>query len=173
MDSLLSLVFSFFFSRFVAIWPTVRKEGDRLVATTSWKARIWNLGSASRRLVVDPGAKTARLQIRRFWFFQTSRRIEFDWVAGIGYRYSDVSPGVWAHQQADLFTIDLKLKNGDRVMLFRFFGEGDFVNNGIWPDWMYWDDFLVAKYTKGDQESQSMLLADLLSRMIGVPIADD
>lgn len=172
-ETVLSWVGGFFFSRFVAAWPSVRKEGNRLIAKTGWKTLLWNLGSASKRLEVDPVAKTVRLQIRRFWLYRTSRRLEFDWIQEIAYRYAAMGLGIWAYREADLYTIELQLKNGEHVMLFRFFGEGDFINNSIWPDWMYWNDFLVAKFTKGDQENQSMMFADLLGQLIGVPISNE
>lgn len=164
--------FAAIFSRLVAIRPRVSKVGNTLVAVSDWRSQLWGLGFGGRRLVVDPTQKTVRMSVRRFWFFRTSRRIEFEWVAELIYGYSDVSPGWGAHQQNDLFTVALRLKNGDEVTLFRFFGEGDFVNNSVWPDWMFWDDFVIANYTRGPQESESLLFADLVSRMIGVPISN-
>jgi hypothetical protein len=172
MPDLEDVGFSLIFSRLVNVRPVVRKQGNLLLASSDWKSQLWSLGFAGRKLVVDPQQKVARLILRRFWFWRTSRRIEFDWVQEVLYGYAEVSPGWGAYQENDLFTVALKLKNGDQVNLFRFFGEGDFVNNTVFPDWMYWEEFLVSNYTRGDQERESLLFADLVSRMIGVPVSN-
>jgi hypothetical protein len=168
-----SWISHFIFSRLVAVWPRISKDGDKLVARSGWKSQLWNLGCAGRKLEVDPKTKILRLTLRRFWFVVTTRRIQFDWIEEVVYRYADVAPGVMSYQEADLFTVEIKLKNGEHIVLFRFFGQGDFVNYSGWPDWMFWEDFLVAKYTRGDQESVSLLFVDLLSRMIGVPVSNE
>ncbi|MFI5384520.1 MAG: hypothetical protein ACHQ50_00200 [Fimbriimonadales bacterium] len=172
MPGLDDIAFSLIFSRLVNVRPRVKKQGNLLVAVSDWKSQFWSLGFAGRKLTVDPAQKVAHLQLRRFWFFRASRRIEFDWVQEVLYGYADMSTGFYAYQENDLFTVALQLKNGEKVTLFRFFGEGDFVNNSIWPDWMYWEDFALANYTRGDQERESLLFADLVSRMIGVPISN-
>jgi len=160
------------FSRLINVRPRVAKKGSLLVASSDWKSQLWSLGFGGRRLVVDPAQKTLRMVVRKFWFFRSSRRIEFDWVQEILYGYSDMSAGWGAYQENDLFTVGLLLKNGERLTLFRFFGEGDFVNNSIWPDWMFWEDYLLANYTRGDQERESLLFADLVSRLVGVQIGN-
>jgi len=172
MPSLDDIGFSLVFSRLVNVLPRVSKSGNTLVATSDWKSQIWCLGFGGRKVVVDPGQKLLRLFIRRFWFWRTSRRIEFDWVQEVLYGYFSTESGWGAGQVSDLFTVGLQLKNGDSLTVFRFFGEGDFVNNSIWPDWMYWEGYLLADYTRGDQERQSLLFADLLARMIGVPVGN-
>ena len=172
MSSLIDLPSAYLFSRVFAFRPVVRKAGNQLVASSDWRSQLFSLGFSGRRVVLDPAQKTIRLIIRRFWFWRTSRRIEFDWVQEVLYGYSDLSLGWSARQQQDLFTVGLRLKNGEELTLFRFFGEGDFVNEGIWPDWMYWQDAIVAEYTRGSQESESLLFADLVARMIGVPVSN-
>jgi len=172
MPSLEDIGFSLLLSRLVQARPKVIKRGGLLVATSDWRSQLWCLGFAGRKLTVDPKQKILRMVWRRFWLFRTSRRIEFDWIEELRYGYADMSSGWGAYQENDLFTVGLKLKNGEEITLFRFFGEGDFVNNSIWPDWMYWEGFLLAKYTRGDQERESLLFADLLSRLIGVPIGN-
>jgi hypothetical protein len=119
------------------------------------------------------------LEIRKAWAIKTFRRIEFTDIEEILYGYAEVSSdsfdtsSTWgAHTVQDLFTVGLLLKGGEQVTLFRFYGQGGFVNNGILPDWMYWDEYLVSPYTQGNQESDSLMFADLLSRMIGVPIGN-
>ncbi len=46
-----------------------------------------------------------------------------------------------------MFSVRLRLTNGEEVLLCRFFGPGDWQNDTIWPDWMYWEEELVAGIT--------------------------
>jgi len=172
VPSIEDIGFSLVFSRLINVRPRVSKQGNRLVAASDWKSQLWGLGFGGRRLVVDPAQKALRMITRRFWFYRSSRRLEFDWIQEVQYGYADMSAGWGAYQENDLFTVGLLLKNGERITLFRFFGEGDFVNNSIWPDWMFWEQSMLANYTRGDQERESLLFADLLSRMIGVQIGN-
>ncbi|HVT11298.1 MAG TPA: hypothetical protein VHE55_03450 [Fimbriimonadaceae bacterium] len=172
MGFLEDFAFAAVFSRLVAVRPRVSKVRNTLVAVSDGRSQLWSLGFGGRRLVVDPALKTVRVVYRRFWFFRTSRRIEFDWIAEVIYGYRDWSTGWGAYREQDLFTVGLKLKNGEELILFRFFGEGDFVNNSVFPDWMFWDDFVIANYTRGPQERESLLFADLVSRMVGAPISN-
>ena len=172
MPSLDDIGFSLVFSRLVQTRPVVRKEGDLLIACSDWKSQLMSLGFGGRKLVVDPKQKIMRMIVRRFWFFRSSRRIEFDWVGEILYGYWNSSLGWGAGQPDELFTVAIKLKTGETITLFRFFGEGDFVNNSLWPDWMYWEDAALANYTRGNQERESLLFADVISRMVGVQISN-
>jgi hypothetical protein len=172
MSSLLGLPLEWITNRLFAFRPKVTKEGGLLVARSDWRSQLFSLGFASRTATVDPKLKTVRLGVRRAWVFRTWRCIEFDRIDEVLYGYNDLSSDWGAHTTADLFTVGLRLKTGEEVVLFRFYGAGDFTNAGIWPDWMYWDDFLVSPYLKGTQEGESLLYADLLSRMIGVPIGN-
>lgn len=157
-------------SRITCQRPKVRKTGGKLVATSDWRAHLWSLGFGSRKVVVDPAQKIVRIFYRRFWLARTSRRIQFDWVEEVEYGYNQLNPGFWAYQENDLFTVALKLKNGEIVVLFRFYGEGDFVNNSVFPDWFYWEDYLEAAITRGSQEGDSLGYADVVAALIGVPI---
>lgn len=170
MDFIYDLVGRVVFGRLLNVRPKVSKEGDVLVARSGWKSHLFSLGFGGRTVRVEPKQRAIKVRTRRFWGFTTSKRIDFDWVEAVLYGYHDASVGLYAYQANDLFTVGLQLKNGEEITLFRFFGEGDFLNNSIWPDWMYWSDILVAQYSRGTQESESLLFADLLSRMIGVPV---
>jgi hypothetical protein len=172
MDLLEFLGFRWLVSRLLRFRPRISKDGNVLIATSGWRAQICSFGFGSRKVLVDPSMKTIRIIIRSFWFNSSSTRIEFPWVEQILYEYSDWGVGFWAYQQIDLFTVRLKLSNGEIVTLFRFFGEGDFLNESGWPDWLYWDDFALASMTKGNQERESLMFCDLLGQMIGVPIVN-
>ena len=49
-----------------------------------------------------------------------------------------------------------------------FFGEGAFVNNPDWPQWMYQDEYVFDN--EGSQQSDSTAFVDLLQKMPGVSV---
>lgn len=116
------------------------------------------------------------MRTRTFWFYRKTRFVPFDAISQILYTYNDIDPiGDWAytHQQNDLFYVGLKLDRGERVLLFRFYGQGDFSNNTDWPDWFFIGDQIEAKLTMQNQEGESRAYADALSVLTGVPVGND
>ena len=97
----------------------------------------------------------------------------FNAIKSVTYTYGDLDPSqhwAWAHQTNDLFTVGLWLHSGEEVPLFRFYGSGDFQNEGPFPDWWYWDEKIEAQLSMGNQEGESRAYASILSAMIGVEI---
>ncbi len=162
-------------ARLFNIQPEIHKENHLLVASTGWRGRILSLFAASRRVTIDPAQRAVRVRERSFWFIVRWRRVPFDVVEAVVYSYVDMSPGqispLGAHRSIDLFSVALRLRHGSELRLFRFFGQGGFVNNGILPDWCYWEENVMTPLVLGGQESASRTFAEVLSGMIGVPIA--
>ena len=154
--------------------PSITKQGGALLAVSGWRTHLFTLGAVSRRILVDPSIQAVRIHGRRFWLFPYSRRIPFDRVVAVRYGYKDMSPGAmmpWgAYREKDLFTVGLRLHNGEELTLFRFFGEGEFVNNTFFPDWMYWEDHVMTQWVRGEQESESRAYAGLLTALLNVPM---
>jgi hypothetical protein len=98
--------------------------------------------------------------------------MQFDWIAEVEYAYNQLNPEWGAYQEDDLFTVSLKLKNGENVPLFRFYGPGDFQNNSVWPDWCYWEDRVEANLTRGSQETDSLAYAEVVAHLIGVRLGN-
>lgn len=155
--------------RLFNVQPVVKAVGKALVIETSWKGHLLSFGAASRRVVANPQTKTVRIEGRRFWFARWSKVIPFDRVDAIEYGYANWNAGL-AYQEQDVFTLNLRMKLGPPELLCRFVGGGDFVNNTSLPDFFFLESQLEARFSKGDQESGSLKVADLLSNMIGVPI---
>lgn len=177
MSVLANFAFNLAFGRFFQIRPKVQKVGGELVASSSWKSSLMSLGSWGRIVRVNPTSKTIRIRARLLWGIVRTRRIQFDWVEQVLYSYSDYSVGsvtswVGGYQESDCFTVSLELKTGEHLKLFRFYGQGGFVNDTVWPDWMYWEDILETRLTKGDQEDESLAYAEVLSQLIGVPLGN-
>jgi hypothetical protein len=159
------------FSRLFSICPRVSKRGRNLIASTAWRLRVLTLGWLFRKVIVDPKGQDVRIQRRYFWAFPRRRRIRFEAVEAITYGYQDWALGAslaWAHDSADLFNVGLRLHGGEELHLFYFFGDGTFSNDGPWPDWLYWEDYLFD--VSGTQERESRAFAELLSKMIGVSV---
>ena len=72
------------------------------------------------------------------------------------------------HDSVDLFSVGLRLLSGEELHLFYFYGDGTFSNDGPWPDWLYWEDYVYDM--SGTQERESRAYVDLLAKMIGVPV---
>ena len=148
-----------------------------LLARSDWKSQLVCLGFAGRSVTVDPARRLVRIRIRRFWFVTTSTVIVFDRVLYVlsGYRdwsFSNLSV-FGAYRDRGVYTVELRLKTGERVLLFRFYSEGDFINEGFVPDFLYWDDYVDAAVTKIDQSSEAEAFARLVAGLVGVPIKTD
>jgi len=155
----------------LSICPRLSKRGSRLVATTAWRLRLLTLGWLYGKILVDPKKHEVTVQRRYFWVFPRRRRVRFEAIEAITYGYQDWAAGAslaWAHDSVDLFSTGLRLHGGEELHLFYFYGDGTFRNDGPWPDWLYWEDYLFD--LSGTQERESRAFVELLSKMIGVPV---
>jgi hypothetical protein len=160
-----------FYSRHTSICPRVQKENGRLVATTAWRLRLLTLGAYLRRVTVDPKKEVIQIETHWLWLFQRRRRIVFERVTAVSFGYRDlalVAPWTLIHDSVDLFKVGLRLREGEDVGLCSFYGDGTFRNNGPFPDWFYWNDYLFD--LSGTQESESRAFVELLGKMINVPV---
>ncbi|MFN0052149.1 MAG: hypothetical protein ACKV0T_08155 [Planctomycetales bacterium] len=160
-----------FVSRLFSVCPRVTKSEGKLVAETAWRVRVGSLGALYRKVVVDPGRKVVTIDRRYGWAFARRSRLRFESIEAITYGYEDWGYGAgWsvAHDSVDLFSVGLRLFDGEERRLFYFFGDGTFSNTGPWPDWLFWDEYLLN--ISGSQERESRGFVDLLGKMIGVPV---
>jgi hypothetical protein len=172
MGFLVDFLFGIIFGRLLNVRPRIRKINGALVADTAPHIAVLTLGLKLRRVMLDPRHRAVRIFARYAWFFPRVRHIPFDVVRCVLYTYSDVNPlsGLGAQREQDMFTVRLRLKNGEEPVLCRFYGQGGFVNNTLWPDWMYWEDQMIANVVQGSQEDESRLYATAVSNLIGVEI---
>ena len=166
----LDVALGFLVGKVVSASPSIRRDGDRLTVRSSVNSQVFCLGATAKSLVIEPARRRLSLTSRSFWFYRRTRHIEFDWIKEVTLDYNDVGFGMWARRNEDLFTTGLTLQNGEWVQLFKFYGEGDFQNDGPFPDWFYWEEHLMTHVVKGDQEASSLRFADLLSALTGAPI---
>lgn len=168
-------VFGVLFGRLLNVRPRISKVKETLVAKTAPHIALLTLGLKLRTVLIDPRQRAVRMFARYVWLFPRVRHIPFEVVQAVLIGYADMSPGQvipWgaAYQQQDMFFVRLRLKNGEEPLLCRFFGQGDWVNNSIWPDWTFWPEEMVAGMMHGSQESEAGAYAETVSRIIGVPL---
>lgn len=156
--------------RVFSLGPRVTKQDGCLIASTAWLVRVLTLGTMLQTVVVDLKKSRVLIRGRYLWLFARSRKIPFKAVTAVTYGYEDLSlGGSWsAHNAIDSYSVGLRLYDGEDVRLFSFTGDGSFVNNGPWPDWMYWSEF-TFDWT-GNQESRSRAFVEILSTMLNVSI---
>lgn len=172
MDFISDFIFGVILGRLLNVRPRISKVNGALVADTAPHIAVLTLGLKLRRVMLDPHHKAVRIFARYGWFFPRVRHIPFDVIQCVLYSYADVNPlaGLGAQREQDMFTVRLRLKNGEEPILCRFYGQGSFINNTLWPDWMFWEDQMVANITHGSQEDESLLYATAVSGLIGVEI---
>jgi hypothetical protein len=159
-----------FSSPLLSVCPCIRKSEGKLVAATALRLRILTLGATYREVVVDPKNQELTIYRRYFWFFPRRRRVRFGAIEAVAYGYQDWGGASWswAHDSVDLYSVRLRLRDGDELHLFYFYGDGTFTNDGPWPDWLYWNDYLYDM--SGTQETESRAFVELLCKMIGVSV---
>ena len=158
-------------SGLLSFGPRIRKDDGKLVATTGWRFGLLTLGTVLRRVEVDAATKTVQIHSRYLWLFTHTRNIRFRDVQAVTYGYSDWSPNSFlsfAHDAVDVFAAGLRLHNEREIGLFTFLGDGEFTNDGPFPDWCYWSEF--AFDMMGTQAKESRVFVNLLSKMLGVTV---
>jgi hypothetical protein len=153
--------------------PVVKCEHSLLIIESGWRTAMLTLGARKRRVSVDRKNEIIRIQDRRFWGFTDRQTIAFDRIQEIIYNYSDVLESNWvSHDSEDLYRVGLWLTDGKEIILFRFFGQGEFINNSIFPDWMMLDEIIPGQVVTHRMGDDSLSIADVLSKLVGVPIGN-
>ena len=155
----------------LSVTPRIDNDEEKLVARTSLMGLLLTLTFLHRAVIVDPKRKSVIIRRRLFWFLTSERKVPFKRIESLSYDYEDWNPSTgmgFTGDTTDCFTVKLNLTNGKQVHLFHFFGEGTFVNNSIYPDWMYWSDF--AFDAAGDQAEKSRAYVTVLQKLLNVPL---
>ena len=156
--------------RLFSICPRVRKRGGCIVAVTAWRIRLLFLGALYRKTIIDPRNRVISIRSRYLWLISRERQVPFSDIQAVTYGYEDMSTDLlsYAHDTFDWFSVGLRLRDDSEVRLFNFIGDGTFQNDGPWPDWMYWDEFIFD--SSGSQERESRAFVDVLSTIVGVQV---
>jgi hypothetical protein len=162
-------------SRFLAICPKVKDEGDELIACTSLAGWLLSLTLIYRQVDVDAQRKVVVISRRLFWFFKSAKVIPFGDIQEINYEYEDWGPftslGLTGDSK-DCFSVNLRLVDDSTVHLFNFIGEGDFepgLMNPLFSLRWYLAKMFLAFC--GSQEESSRRFVDRLEKLIGVKVA--
>jgi len=157
--------------RFLAICPRLKKTGDSLHIMTGVGLFVLTLGLMQRQVVIDPVRRVIVVSSRYAWFFTRHREMPFSDVEAVTYGYEELSAGSsfsWNWNSLDSFIVGLRLVDDSEFTLFTFWGEGQFNNDGPFPDWLYFCD--LALDLVGSQDKESRLLVDLLSKIVDVSV---
>ncbi|MCC5874811.1 MAG: hypothetical protein JJU11_01200 [Candidatus Sumerlaeia bacterium] len=98
-----------------------------------------------------------------FWIIPRWWKIPYRDVRDVLYKYKDYGFArnvYFARSSLDCYTVALELTNFHQVDLFWWYGEGEFQNETLLPDWMYWKQF--AFDTKGSQKRESLQFFEML-----------
>ncbi len=159
-------------SSLLSICPIINKRDGKLIAETAWRFRLLTLFLLYRKVIVAPQQKEVTIHRRYAWLFSRQYRLKFSEIEAVTYGHEDLLAfNSWTssgHDGFDIFAVGLRLMGDEEWKLFNFFGEGTFTNNGPWPDWVYWDEYLFDE--SGTQEAESRAFVDLLSSMLNVPV---
>ena len=129
------------------------------------------LGGLYRTVIVDPRKQEVVVFRRYFWAFRRLRRIRFAAVEAITYGYKDLASSSFLtspHDSSDLFSVGLRLHNGEEVHLFDFYGDGTFTSDGLLPGWLHGDECLFD--WTGTQVRESRAYVELLCKMLAVTV---
>lgn len=133
---------------------------------------MWTLGGRKRKVIVDRQRELITILDRRFWI-SSSEVIVFDRVREVVHGYVDMGGNDWTSgNEQDLFTIGLWLKDGKVVTLFRMYGEGEYINNSLLPDWMFVEDIIPGAVVKHGMGDHALSISDVLAATIGVPVGN-
>jgi len=155
---------------FLSIAPHLSQSDGKLIARTSPGLKFLTLGFSNRTVTVDPKRRTITIENRPFGLNLEPRVVGFDQIERVTYTYRDwnIMAGISrTYDSVDCFTVGLDIAGGKRAHLFRFVGEGAFVNDSHLPDWAYWDEHHFD--LTGAQEQESKLFYDLLQKMLTEP----
>lgn len=159
-------------SRLLGVAPEVIVHDGLLIARTNDVWTALSLFSYRRELYVDARRSRIMLRERRFWRTRETR-LDFDAVDHVEYGYGSfstsffttVQSGRLSLQSADSlerFRVALVLKNGERLPLFSFVGDGERMTGGLG---VLLGDSLVD--FSGEQEAESYRFVRHLQRLTG------
>lgn len=157
---------------FLSAGPRVRVTTTSVVASTGYYAMLFSLASVLRNVRVDRRTQTIAIEDRFGWAFECNREIQFSEVRAVTYGYDDAS---LLHRTFsvggafDVYSVGLRLYDDEQVHLFRFMGPGTWTHEGLLSDFEEVEPQSDALVT-GSQDGDSLVWAELVSKMVGVPI---
>ena len=151
-----------------AIKPSVRVEGDTLIARSGLIASALLLFFYGKKVIVDRTAREVVLETRIFWFVVLVRKVGFDRIGGIGYRVRTMTSrwSLWSGptDELEFLSVSLELlEPRETWLLFRFMGQGA-VETGLSGVLMGGDDLIDFR---GDQATAAVAYVRALETFTG------
>lgn len=157
-------------SPFSSLAPKVWVEDECLIARTSLVSQIFMLGSAARRVTVDPRDDTITIESRALWLWHREETLHFADISHFEYRYGSLSTS-WdllgnVHDSLESYSVTATLHDRSEVFLIAFRGAGS-VTTGVTGVLM--GDSIVDY--EGDQASSSLSYIDSLQAFTGIGLS--
>lgn len=158
---------------FLSNRPSVKISAGKLVVRTGFPQELITAFLDVKRLTVIPRKRQVFYTRRLFYFKRINMSASFDEISRIDYGFSSTgtdwgwSNSIMGRQdQLESFGISLIMKDGRRFPVCAFQGEGAVCTG--WIGVLAGDDSIVD--FSGTQEVDSRAFANMLSRILGVPL---
>lgn len=153
----------------VAVTPLVVRARSPL------DVQVLSLGSYCKSVEIDSRTRTVRIRVRFLWGFWYTETVAFDEVKYITYGMRDDTDSAVSYvsgerEGGEVFRVGLGLKNGKRVRLFSFSGDGELVVEQSNVFSAIEDRIREATDVTGDQQERSLDFVDLVCERIGVSL---
>lgn len=147
--------------------PKIVSDGRGLRARCS----VWQGLSCGflfwRSLKIDRQRRTLTIFHLDFWLIPQKWVVSYHDIRDINYKYRDygfLRSLNYARNSLDCYTVSIELQNYRVIDLFWWYGEGEFLNESILPDWVFWQQY--AFDTKGSQKRESLQFYEMLREEI-------
>lgn len=151
---------------FLSIGPKVTVRDGVLKARSSIPGALLSLGTSLKWFEADINTRTIKFTNLVLFVVPFKSTVAFDDVREVTFKYSNLTPfaDIRAADATDLYSVGIKKRDRSEILLFRWMGAGEFGNETILPDIMYWDDVLFD--VKGNQKERALVFYEALKKMI-------
>lgn len=154
--------------------PKISRKGPMLVIQTCWRTSLFTLGARKRRVELDAGRRIVRIHDRRWWVAVSGQVIPFDRIEEVVFACRNANDTSWTAGAGEDYILGLKVPpQRHTLILFNLQGDGSFVNDGPWPDWMYAEEIAAGALVPNSRDDEARNVADVLARMTGRPLSND
>jgi hypothetical protein len=123
---------------------------------------------------LDPVRRLVKIYDRRWWVAVSSQVIPFDRIKEVVFACLNANSTSWTAGAGESYVLGLAVPpQRHTLILFDLQGDGAFVNDGPWPDWMYAEEIAAGALVKNTRDDEARNVADVLVRMTGCPLSND
>jgi hypothetical protein len=174
MNNFLSEVIDRLLGQVFSPRPQISRRGSVVVLQSCWRTSLLTLGARKRRVELDPVRRIVKIYDRRWWVAVSSQVIPFDRIKEVVFACLNTNSTSWTAGAGESYVLGLTVPpQRHTLFLFNLQGDGEFVNDGPWPDWMYAEEIAAGALVKNTRDDEARNVADVLARMTGCPLSND